>query len=191
MPWGLKRYYGAGDLHFITCSCYQRQPLLGTAQRRNLFSLSYPRVFNSHTLPRESRPPRPGVQATATELEEEKDVDAEGVGAPISRVFCEKWGFSSRIGKNLKPSPENRAPRPGVQATATELEEEKDVDAEGVSAPFLASFARSGGPSQIRENLESSRKNRATSQITRVGRTLLSAAFDVDPCSGFPNAPET
>jgi len=37
MPWGLKRYYGAGDLHFITCSCYQRQPLLGTAQRRNLF----------------------------------------------------------------------------------------------------------------------------------------------------------
>jgi putative transposase len=37
MPWGLKRYYGAGDLHFITCSCYHRQPLLGTARRRNLF----------------------------------------------------------------------------------------------------------------------------------------------------------
>jgi putative transposase len=33
----LKRYYGAGDLHFITCSCYQRRPLLGTPQRRNLF----------------------------------------------------------------------------------------------------------------------------------------------------------
>jgi len=30
----LKRYYGAGDLHFITCSCYRRQPLLGTARRR-------------------------------------------------------------------------------------------------------------------------------------------------------------
>jgi hypothetical protein len=27
------RYYGAGDLHFITCSCYRRQPLLGTARR--------------------------------------------------------------------------------------------------------------------------------------------------------------
>jgi putative transposase len=37
MPWGLKRYYGAGDLHFITCSCYRRRPVLGTAQRRDLF----------------------------------------------------------------------------------------------------------------------------------------------------------
>jgi putative transposase len=33
----LKRYYGAGDLHFITCSCYQRRPLLGTPRRRDLF----------------------------------------------------------------------------------------------------------------------------------------------------------
>ena len=33
----LKRYYGAGDLHFITCSCYRRRPLLGTARRRDLF----------------------------------------------------------------------------------------------------------------------------------------------------------
>jgi putative transposase len=33
----LHRYYGAGDLHFITCSCYRRQPLLGTARRRDLF----------------------------------------------------------------------------------------------------------------------------------------------------------
>jgi putative transposase len=33
----LKRYYGAGDLHFITCSCYRRQPLLGTAELRDLF----------------------------------------------------------------------------------------------------------------------------------------------------------
>ena len=32
----LQRYYGAGDLHFITCSCYRRQPLLGTARRRDL-----------------------------------------------------------------------------------------------------------------------------------------------------------
>ena len=37
MPWGLKRYYGAGDLHFITCSCYRRQRLLGSARRRDLF----------------------------------------------------------------------------------------------------------------------------------------------------------
>jgi hypothetical protein len=33
----LKRYYGAGDLHFIPCSCYRRQPLLVTPRRRDLF----------------------------------------------------------------------------------------------------------------------------------------------------------
>ncbi len=37
MPWGLERHYGAKDLHFITSSCYRRQPLLGTAARRDLF----------------------------------------------------------------------------------------------------------------------------------------------------------
>ena len=37
MPKRLKRYYGAGHLHFITCSCYQRRPLLGRARTRNLF----------------------------------------------------------------------------------------------------------------------------------------------------------
>ena len=33
----LKRYYGRKDLHFITFSCYQRKPLLGSARARNLF----------------------------------------------------------------------------------------------------------------------------------------------------------
>jgi putative transposase len=37
MPTNLHRYYGAGHLHFITTSCYQRRPLLGTPQNRNLF----------------------------------------------------------------------------------------------------------------------------------------------------------
>ena len=37
MPKRLKRYYGAGHLHFVTCSCYQRKPLLGRAGARNLF----------------------------------------------------------------------------------------------------------------------------------------------------------
>ena len=37
MPKGLKRYYGAGTLHFITCSCYHRIPWLDTASRRDLF----------------------------------------------------------------------------------------------------------------------------------------------------------
>jgi hypothetical protein len=30
-------YYGAGYLHFITTSCYQQRPLLGSRQNRDLF----------------------------------------------------------------------------------------------------------------------------------------------------------
>lgn len=37
MPKGLRRYYGNGDLHFITFSCYRRLPLLGTVGARNIF----------------------------------------------------------------------------------------------------------------------------------------------------------
>jgi putative transposase len=33
----LKRYYGRRDLHFITFSCYERRPLLGSMRARNLF----------------------------------------------------------------------------------------------------------------------------------------------------------
>ena len=37
MTRGLHRYYGAQDLHFITGSCYRREPELGTPPRRDLF----------------------------------------------------------------------------------------------------------------------------------------------------------
>jgi putative transposase len=37
VPKGLKRFYGNGDLHFITASCYRREPLLGSAYRKDLF----------------------------------------------------------------------------------------------------------------------------------------------------------
>ena len=33
----LQRYYGRGDLHFITFGCYRRRPYLGTARARNRF----------------------------------------------------------------------------------------------------------------------------------------------------------
>jgi REP element-mobilizing transposase RayT len=32
-----KRYYGLNDLHFLTFSCYKRQPLLGTPHTRTIF----------------------------------------------------------------------------------------------------------------------------------------------------------
>jgi putative transposase len=34
LPKNLKRYYEQLHLHFITCSCYRRLPLLATARRR-------------------------------------------------------------------------------------------------------------------------------------------------------------
>jgi putative transposase len=37
MPKNLRRYYGTGELHYITCSCYQRKPWLGTPRQRDLF----------------------------------------------------------------------------------------------------------------------------------------------------------
>jgi putative transposase len=37
MPRNLHRFYGSGDLHFLTFSCYQRRPLLDTARCRDLF----------------------------------------------------------------------------------------------------------------------------------------------------------
>jgi putative transposase len=33
----LRRRYGLGQLHFITCSCYRRAPLMGTERARHLF----------------------------------------------------------------------------------------------------------------------------------------------------------
>jgi putative transposase len=33
----LRRFYGRGDLHFITFSCYRRRPFLGTPRARQCF----------------------------------------------------------------------------------------------------------------------------------------------------------
>ena len=38
MTKGLERFYGKHDLHFITCSCYRRQPQLNTPARRDLLA---------------------------------------------------------------------------------------------------------------------------------------------------------
>ncbi|HEX4019544.1 MAG TPA: transposase [Acidobacteriaceae bacterium] len=40
MTTGLVRYQKAGDLHFITVSCYQRRPYFALASARNLFQYS-------------------------------------------------------------------------------------------------------------------------------------------------------
>ena len=37
MPWGLRRYQESRCLHFLTFSCYDRAPLLGTPEARRQF----------------------------------------------------------------------------------------------------------------------------------------------------------
>jgi putative transposase len=44
MPAGLRRYYGFGDLHFITCSCYHRKALLGSPRAREIFLRTFEQV---------------------------------------------------------------------------------------------------------------------------------------------------
>jgi putative transposase len=44
MPKGLNRYYGRGELHFVTFSCYRRLPLLDTAHARTLLLRELGRV---------------------------------------------------------------------------------------------------------------------------------------------------
>jgi putative transposase len=50
MPRALHRFHGTGDLHFITFSCYQRQPLLDSAPRRDLFLHILERVRRRYCL---------------------------------------------------------------------------------------------------------------------------------------------
>src|SRR5216683_1146827 len=44
VPRRLKRYYGQGDLHFVTFSCYRRLPLLGSRRARDVFVVELGRV---------------------------------------------------------------------------------------------------------------------------------------------------
>src|SRR5712692_8181918 len=48
MPKNLKRYYGRGDLHFLTFSCYRRLPLLRTVRARNLFVHALGKIRERH-----------------------------------------------------------------------------------------------------------------------------------------------
>jgi hypothetical protein len=45
---GSEALLGAGDLHFIRCSCYQRKPWLDTDERRDLFLRILEEVRKEH-----------------------------------------------------------------------------------------------------------------------------------------------
>ncbi len=50
MPHALHRFYGARDLHFLTFSCYRRQPLFSSATRCDLFLQILERVRHRYRL---------------------------------------------------------------------------------------------------------------------------------------------
>jgi len=50
MPDGLHRTYGGRDLHFLTFSCFQRQPLLDSPRKRDLFLQTLERVRRRYRL---------------------------------------------------------------------------------------------------------------------------------------------
>jgi putative transposase len=51
MTKGLERHYGWGHLHFITCSCYHRLPLLGTPSARGVFVKTLGELRHNHGFP--------------------------------------------------------------------------------------------------------------------------------------------
>ena len=50
MPSGLRRFQHAKHQHFVTFSCYRRQPKLGTAENRDAFERSLERVRQQYCL---------------------------------------------------------------------------------------------------------------------------------------------
>jgi putative transposase len=48
MPKGLIRIHAGGNLHFITTSCYRREPLLGSARARDVFVEIFEQVRKSY-----------------------------------------------------------------------------------------------------------------------------------------------
>jgi putative transposase len=49
MPAGLVRYQQCGEMHFLTFSCYHRQPYLGTSEAMNLFEDALERIRKSYS----------------------------------------------------------------------------------------------------------------------------------------------
>ena len=108
MPQNLHRFYGGTDLHFLTFSCYQRQPLLQSALRYDLLLNILERVRRRYrivvlgyvVMPEHvhllvSEPQRETLSTVVQALKLgfvrslENDVDD---AVPWSRKSCETWG---------------------------------------------------------------------------------------------------
>jgi putative transposase len=103
MPQSLQRFYGGGDLHFLTFSCYRRQPFFDNAGHRDLFLEILERVRRRYRLvvlgyvvmPEHahllvSEPQRETLSIAIQALKLGFVRSLEG-GVPMSRRFCETW----------------------------------------------------------------------------------------------------
>lgn len=106
MTEGLHRFYGGNDLHFLTFSCYRRQPLFDEAARCELFleilervRRRYPLVVFGYVVMPEhvhllfSEPEREtlSIAIQALKLGFVRSLDCDSA-IPTSRKTSEKWG---------------------------------------------------------------------------------------------------
>jgi REP element-mobilizing transposase RayT len=120
----LHRYYNTHDLHFITGSCYQRQPELDSAPRRDLFltileeaRCKYRFVVHGyvvmpehfHLLITEPEVGDPSVvmkvikERFSRQLNRKRRQAAadKREGAPLIAPFCDEWDSAPRTGEDL------------------------------------------------------------------------------------------
>ena len=108
MPSHPERFRGAGDLHFLTFSCYQRQPLFSTSARHDLFleSLEHVRrcyrlvvlgyvVMPEHVHLLVSEPQRDNLSTAMQALKLSFVRRLERSVVPRSRKNGETWGIPS------------------------------------------------------------------------------------------------
>ena len=109
VPKLLKRCYGAGDLHFITCSCYKRQPVLGTASRRDLFLTVLERVRRRYRL----------VVIGYVVMPEHFHllITEPQVGDPSVAMQALKLGFARRILAEMARTQVSKGARPGAPSS--------------------------------------------------------------------------
>jgi putative transposase len=89
MPWGLRRYYETGGLHFITWSCREREPLLGKSGRRDLLLKVLEQMRNRY---------RFGVVGYVVMPEHVHLLMSEPLIGNVSTVICAvKLGFTRRV----------------------------------------------------------------------------------------------
>jgi len=112
MPSHPERFRGGGDLHFLTFSCYRRQPLFSTSARRDLFLETLERVRRRYRLvvlgyvvmPEHvhllvSEPQRDNLSTAVQALKLSFVRMLYGAVVPTSRKNGETWGipFSDKM----------------------------------------------------------------------------------------------